>query len=321
MLGIHGSDHPMQRILLPLALLLSAPTLAARWGSPEVVGLVTDKAMDEISGLAASRAHPGNYWAINDSGNTAQLHLMDGTGQHQGSVDVIGAKNVDWEDLATFEIDGRHYLLIADTGDNGGIRQDLALHVFEEPSDLALPATLAWTVRFRWPDGPRDCEAAAVDPVRGEVLLVSKKRVPAELFRVPLARSGEEHVAEKIGTLAGIDQPDAGDLARSPLYGRYRAQVTSADLSPNGRVLAVLNYRSIHFLVRARGADWHSALESELPHLDLPWIPQAEAIAFSLDGQEIRVASEQLPSPLVRFRIENSTKPLIEKASPPSRPD
>ena len=294
----------MQRILLTLALLLSAPTLAARWGSPEIAGLVTNQAMDEISGLAASRTHPGRYWAINDSGNTAQLHLMDGDGQHQGSVDVAGAENVDWEDLASFELDGRNYLLIADTGDNGGIRQDLALHVFEEPADLTRPATLAWTVRFRWPDGPRDCEAAAVDPVRGEVLLVSKKRVPAELFRVPLARTDEERVAEKIGTLQGIEQPDARDLARSPLYGRYRAQVTGADLSPNGRVLAVLNYRSVHFLVRGRDQDWQGALATKLPHLALPWIPQAEAIAFSLDGQELRIGSEQLPSPLVRFRIE-----------------
>lgn len=294
----------MQRILLPLALLLSAPSLAARWGGAEVVGLVTDKAMDEISGMAASRTHPGMYWAINDSGNTAQLHLMDGSGQHQGSVDLTGARNVDWEDLASFELDGRHYLLIADTGDNGGIRQDLALHVFEEPAALSQPAAVAWTVRFRWPDGPRDCEAAAVDPVRGEILLVSKKRVPAELFRLPLARSEAQRVAEKVGNLVGIEQPDSGDLERSPLYGRYRAQVTGADLSPNGRVLAVLNYRSIHFLVRGRGEDWSAALASKLPHMALPWIPQAEAIAFSLDGQEMRVGSEQLPSPLVRYRIK-----------------
>lgn len=295
----------MHRILLPLALLFSAPSLAARWGSPEVAGLVTDQAMDEISGLAASRTHPGLYWAINDSGNTAQLHLMDGNGQHQGSVDVVGAANVDWEDLASFELNGRRYLLIADTGDNGGIRQELALHVVEEPADLGQPATLAWTVRFRWPDGPRDCEAAAVDPVSGDVLLVSKKRVPAELFRVPLADSGETRVAEKLGNLVGIQQPDAGDLARSPLYGRYRAQVTGADLSPNGRVLAVLNYRSIHFVVRQAGQGWQAALDTALPHLPLPWIPQAEAIAFSLDGQEMRVGSEQLPSPLIRYRIES----------------
>ncbi len=302
----------MQRILLPLVLMLSTPASTpapgARWSEPQVAGLVTDAAMDEISGLAASREHPGQYWAINDGGNSAQLHLMDGQGQHQGSVDVTEVANVDWEDLASFTLDGRNYLLISDTGDNGGIRQDLALHVFEEPVAFDRPAKLAWTIHFRWPDGPRDCEAAAVDPVRGEVLLVSKKRVPAELFRVALAASPEVVVAQVVGTLPGIEQPDAGDLARSPIYGRYRAQITGADLSPNGRVLAVLNYRSILFLVRERGGDWQPALATKLPHLTLPWIPQAEAIAFSLDGQQLTVGSEQLPSPLIRFSVERKVQ-------------
>jgi hypothetical protein len=305
MLGLQYSRSRMRRLPLFLLLLLPAFAHGARWGDPEVAGLVTDAAMDEISGLAASRTHPGHYWAINDGGNSAQLHLMDGRGQHRGSVAVEGARNIDWEDLSSFELDGKHYLLIADTGDNGGLRQDLVLHVFEEPADLKTPAKLAWSLRFRWPDGPRDCEAAAVDPVRGEVLLLSKKRVPPELFRLPLRPSGpDEIVAELVGTLPGIEQPDAGDLRRSPIYGRYRAQVTGAALSPNGRVLAVLNYRSVHFLVRPRDGDWAPALVGKPSHLTLPWMPQAEAIAFALDGRSLVIGSEQLPSPLLRYQIQ-----------------
>lgn len=301
----------MRRLLLPLLpLLLLVPGLAlgARWSDPEVAGLVTHAAMDEISGLAASRAHPGYYWAINDGGNSAQLHLMDGRGQHRASVSVTGVRNLDWEDLASFEQNGRRYLLIADTGDNGGIRQSLALHVIEEPVSLEAPASIAWTLRFRWPDGPRDCEAVAVDAAAGEVLLISKKRVPAEMFTVPLAPSPQEQVAKYVGNLAGIAQPDARDLARSPMYGRYRSQITAADLSPNGRVLAVLNYRAVYFVVRERNEGWASSLARPLSHLALPWIPQAEAIAFSIDGQSLTIASEQLPSPLVRFRIAAATQ-------------
>jgi hypothetical protein len=233
---------------------------------------------------------------------------MDARGQHRGSVAVRGAANLDWEDLASFELDGRRYLLIADTGDNGGIRQALALHVIEEPTELGRPVAVAWTIHFTWPDGPRDSEAAAVDPVRREVLLISKKRVPAELFRVPLARGEATHVAEKLGTLPGIEQPDHRDLLRSPTYGRYRAQITGADLSPNGRVLAVLNYRSVHFVVREPGGDWIPALREKLPHLDLPWLPQAEAIAYALDGLSLSIASEQLPSPLVRYTVERDAQ-------------
>lgn len=293
---------------IALMSLLPALALGARWSKPEAMGLVTDGRIDEISGLAASRRHPGMYWAHNDSGGGDALHLIDARGRRQASVETPGVPNIDWEDMASFRLDGQDYLLVADTGDNGGIRQWLQLHVFEEPRDLSKPAKLAWSLRFRWPDGPRDCEAVAVDAVRGEVLLISKKRVPAELFRVRLADDGQDQVAERIGTLPGIEQPDETDFRDSPTYGRYRAQITGADLSPNGRVLAVLNYRSIHFLVRGPDGDWQPGLARKLPHLTLPWLPQAEAIAFSLDGRSLTVASEQLPSPIIRFQIEPARK-------------
>ncbi len=292
---------------MALSLLMPAAALAARWSEPEVAGLVTHRAIAEISGLAASRSHPGQWWAINDSGSPAQLHLVDGSGRWQGKVDVP-VPNIDWEDLAAFELDGKRYLLLADTGDNGGIRAELVLHVIEEPASLDAPARLAWTQRFRWPDGPRDCEAVAVDAEARQVLLVSKKRVPPELFRLPLGPDEGTQVAERLGTLPDVAQPTEDDLAKSPVYGRYRAQITGADLSPNGRVLAVLSYRAIHFLVRQPGEDWSVPLARPGQALALPWIPQAEAIAFSADGRELLVGSEQLPSPLVRYRVLPAAK-------------
>ncbi len=291
--------------LLTAFVLAPAPAQAARWSEPEIRGLVTHAAIGEISGLAAATHFPGHYWAINDSGSPAQLHLVDGKGRFRGSVDTPGVPNRDWEDLASFRFQGADYLLIADVGDNGGLRRELQLYVLEQPRKLDQPALLAWTIRFTWPDGARDCEAAAVDPVAGEVLLVSKKRVPAELFRVPLRPGRAPVVAERLGTLPGIEQPDARTLADNPVYGRYRSQVTAADLSPNGRVLAVLNYQSVHFLVRPRGGDWREVLdqESKMPHLLLPWLPQAEALAFDPDGTEMVIGSEQLPSPFLRYRL------------------
>ncbi|KAA2286217.1 hypothetical protein [Arenimonas fontis] len=297
---------PIAPCLLSLLLLLPAAVPAARWSEPEIAGLVTRAEVDEISGLAASRTRPGHYWAINDSGNAAVLALLDGRGRFMGSVPAP-VPNVDWEDLASFELDGRRYLLIADTGDNGGLRRELALQVLEEPRSLEQAPTLAWTVRFRWPDGPRDCEAVAVDPARGEILLVSKKRVPPELFRLPLRAEGLQ-VAELLGTLQGIPQPSAEDLARNPVYGRYRSQVTAADLGPDGRILAVLTYRAVHYLEREAGTGWAEALARPVQSLPMPWMPQAEAIAFSVDGRELRVASEQLPSPILRYRLKASGK-------------
>ena len=46
------------------------------------------------------------------------------------------------------------------------------------------------------------------------------------------------------------------------------------------------------------------ALDKAVPgELPLPWLPQAEGIAFGLDGKSLLIGSEQRPSPLLRFRI------------------
>jgi hypothetical protein len=134
------------------------------------------------------------------------------------------------------------------------------------------------------------------------VLLVSKKRVPPELYRIALqAPGGEVQVARRLGYLRGIAQPTEAELAQNPVYGRYRAQVTAADLSPDGRTLAVLNYQAVYLYTRAEGRRWATAL-ADPERLDFAWMPQAEALAFSADGSELWVAGEQRPSPLIRFQ-------------------
>jgi len=296
----------MRRTLALACLLIAAPAHAVRWGPPEYAGLLADPELAEVSGLAASQTQPGRYWINNDGGNDAALQLIEGDGTRIANLTLADATNTDWEDLASFRLDGKPYVLVADTGDNGGIRKTLKLYVVEEP---AKPrdgdrVPVAWTIEFAWPDGARDCEAVAVDPVRGEVLLVSKKRVPPELFRVPLRpKDAGVQTAELVGTLSGITQPREEELRENPVYGRYRSQVTGADLSPNGRVLAVLNYTRIYFFIRPAGKAWSPDLLGRAGALDFPWLPQAEAIAFSLDGSTLLIGGEQRPSPLLRFRI------------------
>ena len=175
-------------------------------------------------------------------------------------------------------------------------------------------ASPAWTVRFRWPDGARDCEAVAVDAAAGYVYLVAKKRVPPEVWRVPLHPVGEEPVAaERVGTLAGVVQPSAADLERNPVYGRYRSQITSADISADGRRFAALNYRTAYVFTRTDGEDWSAALAREPLDLALPWLPQAESLAFDSSGDAVWISSEKLPAPLLQV----SLPPLPDAATAP----
>ncbi|MCK7594153.1 hypothetical protein [Pseudomarimonas salicorniae] len=295
-----------RRVLAALALAtLSQAPEAVEVDEAQYRALIRDPRVGEISGFAASHRHPGIIWTHNDSGDRAKLFALDPRGEVRATLHLRGARNLDWEDMALQRHPDGDLLLIADTGDNGGLRQELTIYAVREPATLqdGRPQ-VHWKMRFRWPDGARDCEALAVDQSTGELLLVSKKRVPPELFRLPAAPRGDQvEVAEALGTLRGIEQPTAADLERNPVYGRYRSQITSAAVSPDNRWLAVLNYRRVTLYPRSPGQSWTSAAAREPIVLAFPWLPQAEAVTFSADGLSLLIGSEKLPVPLIALPV------------------
>lgn len=167
----------------------------------------------------------------------------------------------------------------------------------------------AWTQRFRWPDGPRDVEAVAVDVAAREVLLISKRRVPAELLSLPLGASEGTQTAQWLGVLAGIEQPTPAELAGNPRFGRYRAQITGADISADGRFLAVLNYRRAYLYARAPSEPWREAVSRAPQPVSFGWLAQAEAIAFDPETKHLWITSERVPAPLIRLPISDIAPP------------
>ncbi len=275
-----------------------------RLGAPEVAGLITDAELSEISGIAVSRNHRNVLWAVNDSGNAARLYALSNRGRRLAAFDVEGVTNIDWEDLSAFVHEGRSYLLIGDVGDNGGVRSSLELILVEEPRTLAAAVVRPVArLAFRWPDGARDCEAVAVDAVRGEILLVSKKRVPAQLFRIPLEDlfqpAGKVSVPEEIARLHGVPQPTAEELAHEPRLGRFRAQITGAALRDDG-LFAIRTYGDAYVYGRGPHQSWRQALRVPPRALGATFLPQAEAVAFDPRTGDLYLASERVPTPLLR---------------------
>ena len=267
----------------------------------QLSGLMLDAQLGEVSGLAASRRHPDTLWMLNDGGGPASVYAVSRRGSRLATLRIDGVDNTDWEDLAAFDLDGRHYLLIADTGDNGGLRRTLQLHVVEEPATLVdAAAKPAWSIVFRWPDGARDCEAVAVDAAAGQVLLVSKKRQPPELFALPLRpRDGALQVARPLGTLAGVPRPDADELRANARLARIRSQVTAADIAPDRHAIAVLTYRDVLVYPRHGRETWAQALARPPRVHPLPWLPQAEALGWSADSRALYATGELSPAPLL----------------------
>lgn len=286
--------------MLGLVLALAAPA-APKFSGPHDAGLMAEPREREASGLAPSRLMDDLFWTHNDSGTAPVLHAVDRAGRARGRMRLQGVKAEDWEDVGSFELDGRSWLLVADCGDNFNSRPRGILHVIPEPElagDLLTELVLApaYSIPFLFEDGARDCEAVAVDPVERTVWLLTKRDEPARLYRLPLAAATprEPAVARFAGSVPALADPHPSlrrRLLPSALtMGRWP---TALDFSPDGRLALVLTLEGIVLFPRAPDESWAEALARVPVRLARHTLPQAEAACFSADGRSIFVSSEQ----------------------------
>ncbi len=259
-------------------------------------------AVKEASGLAASPTAADALWLINDSGSPAVLHLAGTDGSDRGQVTLRDTRNTDWEDLASFTLGGKPYLLVADTGDNGSNRPECLLHILAEPAPPAAGKKLdetvsaAWTIRFRYDDGPRDCESVAVDEKAGKILIISKRTTPPVIYELPLKPAANDLVtAKRIGTI-----PTPFPAGNPPIP--FAAQPTGFDLSADGRMAVVVTYLGTFVFPRGTTESWPDAFAKPPLALDPHLLRQAESVAFSRDGTLIQAVSEGVRSPLATYR-------------------
>lgn len=257
-----------------------------------------DPAIEESSGLAASRRQPGVLWTHNDSGDGPHLYASDRDGRALGTFAVPNASNTDWEDLAIGPgIDGPDALYIADTGDNARRRADVAIFRVPEPTvDLLAPppplGTLAETSpaeRFpiAYPDGPHDVEALLLHPETGELLLVSKDSTgPVVVYRLPpLVEPDRPLLAMPV---AEVSLPGAGPLAAA----------TGGAVAPDGaRFVLRTPIAAVEWTIGLKGrlAD---AIRAEPRRVALPPTPRGEAIAYRADGAALLLTTEGTPGRL-----------------------
>lgn len=263
-------------------------------------------ALGETSGLARSIRHSDRLWAHNDSGGAAALHAFDVDGSVHGSVQLADASNMDWEDLASFERDGRAWLLVGDIGDNFAIRPVVTLYLLEEPElvdDTYRTTGPVRKIRFRYPGGARDAEALAVDAARNEALILSKRDIPAVLYSVSLdVREGVIQTAKQLGPVITVPQPSAADIERAPQALDWYWQPTAMDIS--GDRLAILTYRGLYLYTKARDGEWPDALDAVPRTFALGDVGEAEAVAFDRSGRRLFVTVERNYPPLYAFDVE-----------------
>ena len=269
-----------------------------RFGEPVSVGHLANPQINEASGMAASRLYPAVLWVINDGGDDPMLYAVGTDGADLGTFRVDGARNYDWEALASFQLQDTAYLLIADVGDNWEQRETSSLYVVKEPSITKTglgddtPVSIAWHIRFTYEDGPRDCEAVAVDAARQRVLLLSKRNIPPVLYELPLQPAEDDAIA----------------LAHRQTTVPYFNWPTAMDLSPDGLSALVLTYNSIYLFPREPDANGSNKFKEQPQRLHFAQLNQQEAACFGFYGKSVYVTSEKRPAPLIRIDLEPSDK-------------
>lgn len=256
--------------------------LCESFAEPVAVGTVAIDEVVEASGIAVSRQYPETIWMHNDSGGGPVVYAtsLDGTNLGRFELDVPA---FDWEDMAIGPgpDPGNDYLYLGDIGDNLQFRPAVTVHRIPEPLPDPAGGTVVDVVSFSlvYPEPGFDSEAMIVDPITGDILLVTKGDAgePAQIYRAPAADLVD-------GGLTRLEQVGTFNLEAG-------AFVTAADIDPTGAALIFRGYNQVWLWART-DLEFTETFAAEPCRTPSTAEVQGEAIAFAQQGFSYLTVSE-----------------------------
>ncbi len=261
-------------------------------------GTVENDLVYELSGIAASRRNPGVWWVHNDSGNPVEVYAVGADGSDLGTFTLSDAANVDWEDVAVGPgpVAGTHYLYLADIGNSIERKRDgVVVYRVAEPDVSAGSAAVGGVARLSltYPGGETpDAESFLVDPVNGDLLIVTKELFTSRVFFAP----------------ANLPANSTTELTQVGTVGvpGFLAAFTAADVTADGafvatRTDAYAGNGSVVIYRRPAGQSLAAAFAQPPCYGATASETQGEAIGFTSDGRGYVTASEGTSPELHQF--------------------
>lgn len=275
------------------------------------VGTVQTTMITEASGIVASKKNAPVLWLHNDSGHSARLFAINPEGMLLGIFHVTKAHCRDWEDIAIGPGDdpNRDYLYIGDIGDNFSLHKSIIIYRVPEPkvklstvtySDKDETDTIiseiqtdqAESIELLYPDGAKDAETLMVDPLNGDIYIVSKRDVFCRVYRAAWPQSTQKPtILTKVAVLPW-------------------ALAVGGDISPDGRYIIIRSLTHASIWERPKDKPLWAAFNSESLNMDLVYEPQGESICFDANGKGFFTTSEMEKQPLYYYCLSfDSAKP------------
>ena len=281
---------------------------------PATVVAFLPESLIEASGIARDPRRDDLFWLHNDGGSETLLFGVDTMGVVLTTALVSDVTNRDIEDIAIGRCGSEWCIYLGDIGDNRSRRESVLVHSIPLPAlpdpdidsearsgdfDQELTALGSWELEY--PDGPRDAEGLLIDDARGQLSVISKGRRNAGIVLYSIDLAEFDRGDDSIRTLSRI-----GRLA-IPVGGSAAQLITAADLSPDGTLLALRSYASLHLLPWSGAFSQDTTLAPNSAALFLAFEPQGEGVTWGSDGEVLYLASEGRngrPPQLSRIRCQ-----------------
>ena len=230
--------------------------------------------LNENSGLAI--LDTTSVWFIEDGSNPDKIHQVSLKGDLLKELEVKNAKNRDWEDLAS-DPEGNVY--IGDLGNNLHKREELVIYKIPDPGLEPGDKITAQQIKLRYP-GNRRHDSEAMFYREGFLYIITKDRArpftgEALIYKVPASEGF--YKAELVGNF-------------TPCRERGVCEVTAADISPDGKKVALLGYGTLWIFSDFVSDDF---TRGKLTTINLGATTQLESVGF-LDEETLLLSDEKL---------------------------
>jgi outer membrane protein assembly factor BamB len=263
--------------------LFALALLSCNGKSQEITTNTIKLKLKEASGVEFSSASD-LVWVLEDSGNKNAIYGLNTDGKIKQTIEIENAKNIDWEDLAS---DTAGNLYIGDFGNNDNARKDLCIYKVDSKDLNNEKATSSEKISFYYPEQtefpPKKSgllyDAESFFEHNGNFYIFTKNRSKGFdgsvfLYKIP-NRSGN-HKAQLLGKFQACN-----------IY--KKCAITSADISPDGKTIAILSASRIYLLTTFSSDDFLSGKTEELL---LPDVTQKEGICFK-DNETLLIVDEK----------------------------
>ena len=268
-----------------------------------------DNKIKEVSGIEFDKA--GNLWAINDGGNSAQIHQVENDGKVKKSVTITNARNLDWEDMTQ---DDFGHFFIGDFGNNDNMRKWLTIYKIENPIDIKGTEAEAEIIKFTFPEHRNFPPKASEKNFDLEAFVFYKRHLYLFSKNRTKPFDGDTNLY-KIGDHADNYQASFISNFNTCTTHQKLCWITSAALSPDRNKLVLLDSERLWLFENWQGDDFFSG---DAYKIDLGIVTQKEAVTFS-DENTIIFTDEEfygVGRNSYMIKLDQVTKERIQTKAP-----